>query len=123
MNILEKLKGSSIAVIGLGYLGKRLYSFLDYYSLKYNYKIQGFSRENIDKIKNSEFDYVLVALCHIVNGQRKHYTDWSYSLISSVKLEDVNNKGYCLPHIPSALLLENKYDNIYMLTNKLKNLE
>jgi hypothetical protein len=68
----------------------------------------------------SEFDYVLVALCHIVNGERKHYNEWSYSLISSSKLEDVNNKGYCLPHIPSALLLENKCDNIYMLTNKLK---
>ena len=70
----------------------------------------------------SEFDYVLVVLCHIVNGDRNHYTNWSYSLIESSKLEDVNNQGYCVSHIPSALLLENKYDNIYMLTNKLKNL-
>lgn len=58
MNILEKLNGSSIAVIGLGYLGKRLYSFLETNSLKYNYRTQSFSRENIDMIKNSEFDYV-----------------------------------------------------------------
>jgi hypothetical protein len=70
----------------------------------------------------SEFDYVLVVLCHIVNGNRTHYTNWSYSLVESSKLEDVNNKGYCLSHIPSSLLLENKYDNIYMLTNKLKTL-
>lgn len=70
----------------------------------------------------SEFDYVLVVLCHIVDGNRTHYTNWSYSLIESSKLEDVNNQGYCLSHIPSALLLENRYDNIYMLTNKLKTL-
>jgi hypothetical protein len=69
-----------------------------------------------------EFDYVLIVLCHIVNGERSHYTNWSYSLIESPKLEDVNNQGYCVSHIPSALLLEKKYDNIYMLTNKLKNL-
>jgi len=71
----------------------------------------------------SEFDYVLVVLCHIQNGERKHYKDWSYALVKSSELEDVNNKGYCLPHVPSYLLSENKYDNIYMLTNKLKNLE
>ena len=57
----------------------------------------------------SEFDYVLVVLCHIIDGERKKYTEWSYSLISSSDLEDVNNKGYCLPHIPSSLLLQNKY--------------
>ena len=70
----------------------------------------------------SEFDYVLVVLCHIVNSERIHYTNWSYSLVESSKLEDVNIQGYCVSHIPSALLLENKYDNIYMLTNKLKTL-
>jgi hypothetical protein len=74
------------------------------------------------KYSVSEFDYVLIVLCHIVDGKRTHYTNWSYSLIESSKLEDVNNQGYCLSHIPSALLLENKYDNIYMLTNKIKNL-
>lgn len=68
----------------------------------------------------TEFDYVLVVLCHIIDGKRQNYQDWSYSLISSSKLKDVNNKGYCLPNIPSALLLENKYDNIYMLTSKLQ---
>ena len=67
-----------------------------------------------------EFDYVLVVLCHIVDGVRTHYTKWSYSFIESSELEDVNNQGYCVPRIPSALLLKNKYDNIYMLTNKLK---
>jgi hypothetical protein len=71
----------------------------------------------------SEFDYVLVVLCHIVKGERTHYTNWSYSLVSSKELEDVNIEGYCLPKIPSALLLKNKYDNIYMLTNKLKDLK
>jgi hypothetical protein len=67
-----------------------------------------------------EFDYVLVVLCHIVNGERTHYTKWSYSLIESSKLEDVNNQGYCVGQIPSGLLFEKKYDDIYMLTNKLK---
>jgi hypothetical protein len=71
----------------------------------------------------SEFDYVLVVLCHIVDGVRTHYTNWSYSLVDSSELEDVNNEGYCVSHIPSALLLKNKYDNIYMLTNKIKNLK
>lgn len=71
----------------------------------------------------SEFDYVLVVLCHIVDGQRQNYKDWSYSLISSSELEDVNNKGYCLPKIPSSLLLQNKYDNIYLLTSKLLTLQ
>jgi hypothetical protein len=70
----------------------------------------------------SEFDYVCVVLCHIFDGYRTKYTNWSYSLIESYKLEDVNNQSYCLPNIPSALLLKNKYDNIYMLTNKLLNL-
>jgi len=70
----------------------------------------------------SEFDYVLVVLCHIVDGVRIYYTNWSYSLVPSSELEDVNNEGYCVSHIPSSLLLENKYDNIYMLTNKFKNL-
>jgi hypothetical protein len=69
-----------------------------------------------------EFDYVLVVLCHIRDGERTHYTNWSYSLVSSKELEDVNNEGYCLPNIPSALLFKNKYDDIYMLTNKLKDL-
>jgi hypothetical protein len=68
----------------------------------------------------SEFDYVIVCLCHIKNGIRKKYNEWSYSLISSSELEDVNNLGFCLPHIPSALLNQNYCDNIYMLTNKLK---
>jgi hypothetical protein len=70
----------------------------------------------------NEFDYVLIVICHIEEGLRKKYKDWSYSLIKSEELEDVNNRGYCLPHVPSALLLENSYDNIYMLTTKLINL-
>lgn len=92
------------------------------------------TRRHSDKHKNksadtglirygvSEFDYVIVVLCHIVNGKRKKYNEWSFSLVSSNELEDVNNIGFCLPKIPSCLLLENKYDNIYMLTNKLKEL-
>ena len=75
------------------------------------------------RYSDSEFDYVLVVLCYIVNGERTHYTNWSYSLVSSEELKDVNNKGYCLSKIPSALLFKNKCDNIYMLTNKLKELK
>lgn len=71
----------------------------------------------------SEFDYVIVVLCHIVDGERTHYTNWTYSLVSSEELQDVNNEGYCLSKIPSGLLFKNKYDNIYMLTNKLKDLK
>lgn len=67
-----------------------------------------------------EFDYVLVILCHIKNGIRTNCEDWSYSLISSSQLEDVNNKGYCVKHIPSSIIFENKCDNIYMLADKIK---
>ncbi len=70
----------------------------------------------------SEFDYVIVVLCHIVDGVRTDYTKWSYSLIKSSDLEDVNCKGYCYTHIPSQVLLNNKCDDIYMLTDKLKNI-
>jgi len=70
----------------------------------------------------NEFDYVVVVLCHIVDGERKKYHDWSYSVIKSYDLEDVNIQGYCTRNISSALLMENKCDNIYMLTNKLKGL-
>lgn len=69
------------------------------------------------RYSTSEFDYVLVVLCHIVDGERKKHNEWSYSLVSSSQLEDVNTKGYCLPNIPSSLLLENKFDNIYELAN------
>lgn len=69
-----------------------------------------------------EFDYVIVVLCHISGGNRKKYIDWSYSVIKSSELEDVNIQGYCTSKISSALLLKNKCDNIYMLTNKLKSI-
>ena len=61
----------------------------------------------------SEFDYVCVVLCHIFDGYRTKYTNWSYSLIESYKLEDVNNQSYCLPNIPSALLLKNKWNGVW----------
>ena len=70
----------------------------------------------------NEFDYVVVVLCHIIDGERKKYHDWSYSVIKTYDLEDVNIQGYCTRNISSALLMENKCDNIYMLTNKLKGL-
>jgi hypothetical protein len=71
----------------------------------------------------SEFDICLVVLCQIVNdGIRPPYTDWKYSLVNSSDLEDVNTPGYCLPNIPSRLLLKGKCDNIYELTNKIKNI-
>jgi len=72
---------------------------------------------------NSEFDFVIIVLCHIVDFRRPHHKNWNYSIISSQELEDVNNKGYCLPKIPSELLFENKLDDIYMLTDKLKKLQ
>lgn len=70
----------------------------------------------------SEFDYVIVVLCHIVNEERPDYKDWSYSLVPTSELEDVNYKGYCLPNIPSSVLLKNKCENIYLLTSKLLSL-
>jgi hypothetical protein len=70
----------------------------------------------------SEFDYVIVVLCHIVDGVRTDYNKWSYSVIKSSDLEDVNCKGYCYTNIPSKILLDNKCDDIYMLTDKLKNI-
>lgn len=58
MDILEKLWGSKIAVIGLGYLGKRLNNFLKSHSEKFSYSVHSFSRTNIAEIKGVEFDYV-----------------------------------------------------------------
>lgn len=70
----------------------------------------------------NEFDYAIIVMCHIVDGVRTKFDEWSFSLIKSESIEDVNNRGYCLPKIPSHLLLQNKYDNIYMLADKLKSL-
>ena len=72
--------------------------------------------------KVSEFDYVLVALCHISEGIRKDYKDWSYALIKSKDLEDDRNVGYCIPHIPSKLLFENYCENIHTLVGRIKQL-
>jgi hypothetical protein len=71
----------------------------------------------------SEFDYVIVVLCHINNNIRPNYKEWKFSVINSKEIEDVNKLGYCLPKIPSSTILKNKVDNIYMLTNKLKDLQ
>jgi hypothetical protein len=68
----------------------------------------------------SEFDYVLVVLCHIVNGERKDHKDWSYALINSAELEDGNNKGYCFPHIPSDVISKNYCENIRTLVERIK---
>ena len=70
----------------------------------------------------SEFDYVLVVLCHIVNGERKDHRDWSYALINSAELEDENNKGYCYPHIPSEVISKNYCENIHTLVERIKQL-
>lgn len=69
-----------------------------------------------------EFDYVLVILCHVKNDIRTNYKNWSFSLISSQELVDVNNELYLLPNIPSDKLYNYKCDDIYMLTKKLKEL-
>lgn len=71
------------------------------------------------RYSNNEFDYVIVILCHIKNGVRQNCENWSYSLISSSQLEDPKVAGYCMKHIPSTLLYENRCDNIYDLADKL----
>jgi len=68
----------------------------------------------------NEFDYVIFTICHIVNGVRPNYKEWSFSLIPIEKLEDPNNIGYCLPQIPSILVKEYFISNIDELCKKFK---
>jgi hypothetical protein len=68
----------------------------------------------------SEFDYIILVLCHIKDGVRQNFHEWSFSLILVEDLEDVNNPGYCLPKIPSQIILRNYLENIYLLTESLK---
>ncbi len=70
----------------------------------------------------SEFDYVLVILCHIKDKVRTTYDKWCFSLIPTCELADVNNTEYCSPNISSDKLYKYKIDDIYMLTKKLKSL-
>ena len=72
--------------------------------------------------RNDEFDFVLVILCHIKDGVRKNYKEWSFSLIPVDELVDVNNSPFLLASIPSDRLYKYKCDDIYMLTTKLKEL-
>jgi hypothetical protein len=70
----------------------------------------------------NEFDYVLVILCHLKDGVRTNYVNWSFSLVPSEELVDVNNNSFLLPNIPSDKLYKYKCDDIYILTEKLKNI-
>lgn len=69
-----------------------------------------------------EFDYVLVILCHVVDDVRVNYQNWAFSIIPSHELVDVNNNMFLLPNIPSEILYKYKCDDIYMLTEKLREL-
>lgn len=67
----------------------------------------------------NEFDYVILVLCHIKNGERQNFLNWSFSLIPVQQIQDVNNVGYCLPKIPSNVIFENYLKDIYLLTQSL----
>lgn len=87
------------------------------------------SNKNINKSETGhvsystdEFDYILFVISHNLDG-RPHFKNWNYSLVPATELEDVNKKGNLVTKVHPALLSENKCDNIYMLTDKLKNLK
>lgn len=68
----------------------------------------------------TEFDYVILVLCHIKKGKRQNFANWSFSLVPIEQLKDVNNEGYCLPKVPSKVISENYLKDIYLLTDSLK---
>lgn len=70
---------------------------------------------------SSEFDYVIITLCHIKNGIRPNYTDWSFSL---VPVSDIlgSNPDFCLPHIPSSILKKNFCKDIEELKDRISKL-
>jgi nucleoside-diphosphate-sugar epimerase len=58
MNLLKELSGVHISVVGMGYIGRRLFNFLEQNSEAYNYKVSAFSKSNIEDIRFKEFDYL-----------------------------------------------------------------
>lgn len=57
MNCLAMLTNKTIGIIGLGYIGKNLFNFLNEIKAEYNLTLLTFGRKNTSEIKNYEFDY------------------------------------------------------------------
>ncbi len=68
----------------------------------------------------NEFDFIIITLCHIQNNKRPNYKNWSFSLIPIKELEDPNNLGYCLSHIPSSVVEKYHKKNIEELCEAFK---
>jgi len=103
-------------------LGKTPYSQQTHFSntRRHSKKNKGHGDETgMITYRNDEFDFVLVILCHIKDGIRTNYKEWSFSLIPIDELMDVNNDSFLLPNIPSDRLYKYKCECIYMLTTKL----
>lgn len=55
---IERLLGKSVAVIGFGYLGSRLYQLLRSYRDTLDIQVKVLNRQNIAEIASTRFDYV-----------------------------------------------------------------
>lgn len=55
---LNKIRGSKIAIIGSGYIGRNLFNYFDEYKDAYNFQVKIFSRNTIESIKRMRFDYL-----------------------------------------------------------------
>lgn len=58
MSYLEILQGKSVAIVGLGYIGTRLFNFLTHLQRKSDFQIIGVNRQNIRVLEEQEFDFV-----------------------------------------------------------------
>jgi nucleoside-diphosphate-sugar epimerase len=54
---LSYFKGKKIGLIGLGYLGKHTFRYLEKYSAEFQYEVLPFDRENLSTLKGETFDF------------------------------------------------------------------
>jgi nucleoside-diphosphate-sugar epimerase len=56
---LDHLKGKTIGILGLGYVGSNVYNYLDSIKDEYGIKIVGMDKGDLDIIKKQTFDYFI----------------------------------------------------------------
>ena len=57
-NIIKGFQNKTIAIVGMGYIGKHLFQTLEQYSADFNIKIHCFNRKSVTHIGKFEFDYL-----------------------------------------------------------------
>lgn len=58
MDVFTGLNNSKIAIVGMGYLGRNLFSELQDLQTKFSFSIETFTRKNIETMRNQSFDFV-----------------------------------------------------------------